>query len=175
MRAAGWLFPIVVLQWACGDTRSCTEISCIDTVEVVIAGPEEAWVAGSYTLDLRLAREHACTFTLPSAALAAGERIPVACAPELGSDFSTAGFSAWPAPCPPTSDAGDAGCRLVDYRLEIRSEATPSSVSVRLAAADQLLLEETRSVEYALKKPREPEFCGPTCQFARVELTLVAP
>ena len=158
----------------CGEeTLTCTGASCEDRAAVEITGPADAWVAGPYTLDVRLTGEHHCTFAMPARVLVPGTSVPLECAPSLGTvGLSPVYQSQAVTACLPRSDAGAPSCPAQSYRIAIvRTDASANRVEIRLARGGDVLLDEARPFDYEVLQPNGPE-CGPTCRLATVPFTL---
>lgn len=167
---------------ACEDTE-CTAAGCLDRARVDIQGPPEVWVDGNYTLDIELARQHACNFVLPVPGglneQAPFQGVPISCTPALEGSFDPRAVVLYPqipqepdGTCVMAADAP--GCEVTTYRIAIDTDGSAERVEVRLTVDGTVLLEQSSPFDYQTVQPNGPE-CGPICRNADVQMVIAAP
>ncbi|HTV21053.1 MAG TPA: hypothetical protein VMG12_20350 [Polyangiaceae bacterium] len=182
------LLAVGLFGAGCDDTRSCSDILCIDETALVIERPDGVWADGDYVLELRLDQQrYECAFTLPIAGKLphelqlAGE--PIDCTPALPARGISRPVALYPTPDESEScggvDSGQqppaASCPPLAgrYHIEVHTSATSDELGVRLTSGARVLLDRTTTVDYRVSEPAGAG-CG-ECSSAQLSYSIDEP
>jgi hypothetical protein len=140
------------------DVSSCTDITCVDQTLVIAAPKSGVWQAGTYELQITHDEETAqCAFKLPDDISDATTLID--CGKSMVASFSA-------------SRACTDSCTIDDqFELRLSFDSKPSSLSIELSRDGDVVLSDSRTVEYTEFYPGGRE-CGGACEQARVQLVV---
>jgi hypothetical protein len=151
--------------------HGCTEIGCIDSVQLTLRTADDSWPDGSYRIELTFGESrHVCQTKLPDDFPdSAGSLAPLRCEPELDAWFNPR------ANCVETRtrDAVSQSCTPIrdHWTLEVSSPGTPATLQARVERDGASLLDTQRELEYEESRPNGPD-CEPLCRQAAIRLTL---
>ncbi len=149
---------------ACSIGHSCSEIGCVNGVDVRIAPDGNVWQDGDYVVELSLeGAVSSCAFSIPEDLPARGQDTSLDC-----------GYLSQLAACREvrTSDAISQVCEPIEgeYELRLTAWSEPSSLELTLTRDGDVVLEHSKKLVYRESTPNGPE-CAPVCRNASVELT----
>ncbi len=156
----------------CFDTKSCTDVHCVDNLTVTLAPENGVWKRGEYELRLQHdGAEASCRFAMPVDLPQGG----VARSFDCGA--GVVALLAKRTECSSTrkGDAVTQSCTHLEdqYELRLSLRPTPSKLGVELTRDAEVVLKDDREPAYEDSSPNGPG-CEPICRVAAYEL-VVAP
>lgn len=155
------LLVLPALLLGCDANNDCEPIAC-ESRAWVVAQPSGSWKEGDYTLEVtRDGEVETCTFKLPYAVPTAKVTVDVDCGESLSVYLAA------------LTDCTQ--CTIDDqFELGIISGSLPAELGVQLSLDDEVVLSDTRTVEYEDVFPRGEE-CGGGCTQTKYELEIEYP
>jgi len=170
-----WLFALGALLLAACEGgpfgRACTEIGCVDGVDLTLLAPGNTWPPGRYHFQIGFAgTRHDCLATLPEdLPQSPNELKALRCEPVLEGSFRAK------VTCREqrTADAVSESCTPVagQWLLHVSAQGIPESLQLRIERDDRVLLERTQKLDYEQSRPNGPG-CEPLCRQSDVVVTL---
>jgi hypothetical protein len=145
---------------SCDANSGCNDLGCVNGVFVSAAPESGLWTAGEYELEVTHDDETVqCSFTLPKDLPTASITTLIDCGETVHANLYASGGCSQ-------------SCGLSSsFELNVSINAKPTSFGVRLSRDGEVLLDDSREVEYDDVYPDGAE-CGVGCQQARYDLVV---
>jgi hypothetical protein len=145
---------------SCDVGRDCTDIGCADGVFVKAEPESGVWQAGEYELTITVdgVTDH-CGFSLPSELPTANVTTLLDCGAVVHANLYASGG------CTDNCSLADA------FQLNVTLNSSPTSVELELTRDDEVVLSDSRDVEYDDVYPNGPD-CGGACKQSHYELAV---